>query len=116
MWLVRKDAAPKLSGAILMFGQPSWDPVPTWLKSRGWLGPAPSIPEIAIYKALSYRMLSALNLKYLPVLISRALGTQSIADYHMFHMHNFCEMLYGRGSYAAPNRCQSVIENVQELA
>merc|ERR1711879_796143 len=92
------------------------DPIPPWVKNSGWLGPAAPIPELGIYKALSYRMLSALNLKYLPVLIKHALRRKQFCDYHVFHMHNFCEMLYGKGSYAAPNRCQSFIANMQELA
>eukprot|EP00747_Dinoflagellata_sp_TGD_P226041 gnl/TRDRNA2_/TRDRNA2_99897_c0_seq1.p1 gnl/TRDRNA2_/TRDRNA2_99897_c0~~gnl/TRDRNA2_/TRDRNA2_99897_c0_seq1.p1 ORF type:complete len:297 (-),score=20.48 gnl/TRDRNA2_/TRDRNA2_99897_c0_seq1:216-1061(-) len=116
MWLIRKDAAEKITSSIPTYGQPAWDPIPLWVKNSGWLGAAPTIPELGLYKAIAFRYLTALNFKYLPALMTRALGQRSITEFHVVHNNNMLDTLMGGTIGFSPERTPWNLETLQETA
>jgi len=116
VWLVRKSSASKLMKAVPTYGLPPWDMIPAWVKERGLLGPTPPIPELLVYKRITFHILSTLNMKYLPLLLRRAMGESPISDFHILHGSAIWDTLLGGviGSYF--NATEAVIQTLQETA
>mmetsp|Transcript_8707 Transcript_8707/g.26811 ORF Transcript_8707/g.26811 Transcript_8707/m.26811 type:complete len:582 (+) Transcript_8707:40-1785(+) len=116
IWLVRKTAGPKFMQAVPVYGLPPWDPVPEWVKRRGWLGPKAPIPDIAVYKRITFHFLMTLNMKYLPALMRRAMAGEPVSQFHVLHGSAVWDTLFGGviGSYF--NGTQAVMKSLQESA